>query len=105
MKRLRYVPSADDDLARLFRWYWKKGSTQPRVIFAEVTRLTDKIVLNPHQYAKVDRCPATRDIRITQSAKRRIVVIYETTATDVVILNLSHKAAKRRPWPKRLNEV
>jgi hypothetical protein len=75
------------------------------LIFAEVTRLADKTVINPHQYAKVDRCPTKRDVRITQSAKRRIIVIYETTTNDVVILSITHKSAKRRPWRKRLDEV
>jgi hypothetical protein len=42
---------------------------------------------------------------MTTTNKRRMVVIYETTATEVVILSLSHKATKRRPWRKRLDEV
>ena len=105
MRTLRRVSRVDKDLTRLTNWYGEKGRTSEAVIVAELKRLTDKIVFNPHQYAKVVRCPATRDIRITQTAKRRTVVIYETTTTNVVILSLSHKSAKRRPWRKRLGEV
>ena len=105
MKQLRFTPSAQGDLVRLFRWYEKKASTDPVKISAEVDRTTEKLVLNPVRYAKVARCPAARDVRITAAKKRKMIVIYETTGTEVVILSLSHKSAKRRPWRKRLDEV
>jgi hypothetical protein len=34
-----------------------------------------------------------------------MVLVKETTATDIVILSITHRAAKRRPWRKRLDEV
>ena len=105
MKQLRFTPSAQGDLVRLFQWYEKKASTDPVKISAEVDRTTEKLVRNPVRYAKVPGCPATRDVRITATKKRKMIVIYETTGTEVVILSLSHKSAKRRPWRKRLDEA
>ena len=105
MKTLRFVTSAQRDLVRLFKWYEPKAGTEPEKISAEVDRTTSRLVRNPIQHAKVSGCPATRDVRITATKKRRIVVIYESKTTNVVILSLSHKSAKRRPWRKRLDEV
>jgi hypothetical protein len=72
---------------------------------AELKQVTDQLLLNPVRYAKVRRCPATRDVRITATKKRKMVIIYETTGTEVVILSFSHQSAKRRPWRNRLDEV
>ena len=105
MKQLRFTPSAQGDLVRLFDWYERKAFTVPEKISAEVDRATDMLIRNPVQYAKVPGCPAKRDVRIAATKKRKMIVIYETTGIEVVILSLSHKSAKRRPWRKRLDEV
>ena len=105
MRQLRSVPSSKDDLRRLVAWYLIEGPTRPDVVVAEIDHLTNRPLINLKQYAKVDRCPATRDVRFTATKKRKMVIIYETTATEVILLSFSHQSAKRRPWRKRLDEV
>ena len=105
MNRVRHASGVRRDIARLTRWYREKGHTPDHVIVAELKQVTDQLLHNPTQYAKVPGCPATRDVRITAAKKRKMIVIYETTGTEVVILSLSHKSVKRRPWRKRLEEV
>jgi plasmid stabilization system protein ParE len=67
-----------------------------------VQRLTQRLLRHPQMYARVPRSPSGRDIREAVVRKFPYIMTYEVTATEIVILSVTHGHSKRKPWRRRL---
>ena len=69
---------------------------------AEVYATVQKIVSNPHAFARARRTPPGREIRFLKVDRFEYVIYYEVTPSEVVILSVAHGRRGRQTWRGRL---
>lgn len=102
MKAYRFVPLARTDYFDLLDFYEARQIGLGDRFADDVERFVARVRRFPLLYPAVARPPASRDIRIGPTRRFRAVLVYEVTATHVVVLSVSHKRSRRRPWRQRL---
>jgi len=100
---VRLIAEAIDDVAELADWYdhFRPGlGTRFRT---SVGRLVGTLGTHPRLFGRVRGAPRGREFRIAATRRFRAKVVYEVTATEVVILSVVHARSNRRLWRRRLN--
>jgi plasmid stabilization system protein ParE len=70
--------------------------------FAALDALVGNLTVHPRLYARVRRAPANREVREGRVSGFPIVAVYELTATEALILSITHGRRSRKPWRQRL---
>ena len=101
--RDRFLLEALDDLRVLAEWYEQQQ-------FGLGDRLTDRVeefvqarLNSPRLCGRVGRPPRGREVRVGLVRRFPVLVHYEVTATEVVVLSVIHARSRSRPWRRRLN--
>ena len=73
-------------------------------------RLTDRVeefvqarLATPRVCARVARSPRGREIRVGLTRRFPVLIHYEVTAMEIVVLSVVHARSRSRPWRSRLN--
>lgn len=69
---------------------------------AAVDTLVARLTRHPRLYGRVSRAPRGHEIREARVPGFLFVAVYEVTATEVVILSVTHARSVRQPWRRRL---
>jgi hypothetical protein len=102
MKAFRFVPLARTDYFDLLDFYDARQAGLGDQFATDVERFVARIRRLPQLYQSVVRPPAGREVRIGVTRRFEAVIVYEVTATHVVVLSVSHKRNRRQPWRGRL---
>jgi plasmid stabilization system protein ParE len=102
MMTYSFVTEAEDDLRDLLEWYMHVSAGSEIAVAADIQRFLDRICQIPTRYARVGRAKQGRDVRIGATSRKKVVILYEITATSLSILSVSHRSARRYPWRNRL---
>ena len=100
---VRLLAEAADDVAELADWYDQlRGGLGVR-FRASIGRLVGTLGTHPRLFGRVRGAPRGRELRIATTHRFRAKVVYEVTATEIVILSIVHARSNRRPWRNRLD--
>jgi plasmid stabilization system protein ParE len=69
---------------------------------AELDEVVQRILANPWMYGQKRGAPRRRDVREGKTSRFPATVVYEVTATEIVILSVTHAHSIRQPWRRRL---
>jgi plasmid stabilization system protein ParE len=69
---------------------------------AALDTLVAILTTHPRVYGRVRRAPAGREVREAMIPGFLYTAVYEVTATELVILSVTHARSRRRPWRGRL---
>jgi toxin ParE1/3/4 len=98
----RFLPQARVDFDLAVDWYEAQQPGLGDDFLNEVYATVQRIVANPHAFARVARVPAEREVRILTVHRFEYLVIYEVLPSEVVILGILHARRGRQPWRSRL---
>jgi plasmid stabilization system protein ParE len=98
----RFAPGAQLDLFDLVDWYDAQHAGSGTRFAAAFQALIVQLLANPRAYGRVARAPRNREVREAPVPGFLVVVTYEVTTTEVIILAVTHARAARRPWRRRL---
>ena len=102
MKAFRFVPLARSDDFDLLDFYDARRPGLGDRFALDVERFIARIRRFPRLYQSVARPPVGREVRIGSTRRFEAVILYEVTATQVVVLSVSHKRSRRPPVRRRL---
>src|SRR5687768_12240790 len=98
----RFTPGCRLDLFDLQDWY----DTQLPGLGARFATGFDntlrRVLANPRLYGRVSRAPRNREVRVAPVHPFLALMTYELTATEVVILSVTHARSVHQPWRRRL---
>jgi hypothetical protein len=98
----RIKPEARIDQSDLADWFEARRPGLGSQVAAALTDLYRTLTAQPRLYGRVNRAPRGREIRVGMPKRFSILVHYEVTATEVVILSVVHARSIRRPWRRRI---
>lgn len=98
----RFAPGARLDLYDLVDWYDVQLPGLGSRLAIQFDVLLRRVLGNPHLYGRVARGPRRRDVRVAPVRPFLVLMTYEVTATEVIILSITHARSIRQPWRKRL---
>ncbi len=78
-------------------WYDQQTPGLGARFLAALDALVATLATHPRMYARVRRAPAGREVREAMIAGFLFSAVYEVTATEVVILSVTHARRARRP--------
>jgi plasmid stabilization system protein ParE len=64
--------------------------------------LVARLTAHPRMYGCVSRAPSGHEIRRARIPGFLYTAVYEVTATEVIILSVTHARSVRQPWRRRL---
>jgi plasmid stabilization system protein ParE len=102
MKAFRFVPLARTDYFDLLDFYEARQTGLGDRFADDVERFVRRVRQFPLVYQSVSRPPTSRDVRIGATLRFKALLVYEVTATHVVVLSVSHRKRRRRPWRGRM---
>jgi plasmid stabilization system protein ParE len=70
--------------------------------FTAIDDLIARLTVHPRMYGRVARAPHGHDVREARVPGFLYVVVYEVTATEVLILSVTHARSRQNPWRRRL---
>jgi plasmid stabilization system protein ParE len=83
-------------------WYDQQTPGLGARFLAALDCLVATLATHPRMYARVRGAPAGREVREAMIPGFLFTAVYEVTATEVVILSVTHARRLRRPWRGRL---
>ncbi|MBA4189923.1 MAG: hypothetical protein C0467_18215 [Planctomycetaceae bacterium] len=86
----------------LVDWYDQLNAGSGDTFFAAFEAALQRILVQPRGYGRVSRAPTGREVREALIRGYLVLITFEVTATEVVILSVTHARAARRPWRQRL---
>jgi len=98
MMAFRFVPLARGDYFDLLDFYEARQTGLGDRFANDVERFIAHIRRFPLLCPSVARPPVGRVVRIDATRRFKAVLVYEVTATHVVVLSVSHRKSRRRPW-------
>lgn len=98
----RFAPGARLDLFDLVDWYEAQTAGTGARLATAFDATLQRVLAHPHGYGRVARAPRAREVRQARVTSFLVVMTYEVTATDVVILSVTHARSVRQPWRRRL---
>lgn len=99
----RFLPEALDDLRVLAEWYELR---QPHLGDRFANRVEEFVrarLTFPRLCGRVGRAPRGREIRVGLVRQFPVLVHYEVTTAEVIVLSVVHARSRSRPWQRRLN--
>jgi plasmid stabilization system protein ParE len=100
---VRLLGAAQADATDAEDWYEQQANGLGSRFRAAVDDFVADLSRLPRRHARVPRGPAGREIRRGLLAVFPLVVVYDVSATEVVILAITHARAARQPWRGRLS--
>jgi plasmid stabilization system protein ParE len=67
-----------------------------------VDDMVARLTTHPRMYGRIARAPRRHEIRQARIRGFLYVAVYLVTATEVVILSVTHARSARNPWRRRL---
>lgn len=101
--RDRFLPDALEDLRLLAEWYDLQSVGLGDRFTDRVEEFVRARLTSPRLCARVGRAPRGREIRVGLTRRFPVLVHYEVTATEIVVLSVVHTRSRSRPWRRRLN--
>ncbi len=98
----RFVPLARNDYFDLLDFYEARQAGLGDRFAMDVERFIARVRRFPLSCPSVSRPAVGRVVRIGPTRRFKAVLVYEVTATQVVVLSVSHRKSRRRPWRQRL---
>ena len=98
----RFAPGARLDLFDLVDWYEARAAGTGARLATEFDATLSRVRAQPHSYSRIRRTLQGREIRQARVTPFLVVMTYEVTATEVVILSVTHARSARQPWRRRL---
>ena len=98
----RFAPGARLDLFDLVDWYEAQTAGAGTRLTTEFNNTLQRVLAQPHSYGRIPRAPRGREVRQVQVRPFQVIMTYEVTATEVIILSVTHARSVRRPWRQRL---
>ena len=98
----RFAPGARMDVFDLVDWYDQQNPGSGVSFHTAFEAALQRILAQPRAYGRVARAPAGREVREALVRGYLVIITFEVTATDLVILAVTHARSFRRPWRQRL---
>ena len=98
----RFAPGARFDLFDLVDWNDAQTAGAGTRLATEFDNTLRRVLAGPRGYGRVNRAPRGREIRVAPVRRFLVRMTYEVTATEVVILSVTHARSVRQPWRRRL---
>lgn len=98
----RFLDAARADLDDAAAWYESRQIGLGGELIDEVYAAVVRVVAMPLAYPKVAGCPRGREVRVVVPHRFDFLVVYEATATEVVIVSVTHGRSVGRHWRQRL---
>jgi plasmid stabilization system protein ParE len=98
----RLSPGAADDIAEIVDWLDQQPLRLGTRFRGAVNALVNRLCTQPRLYGRVNRAPRGREVRVARVRRFSYLVHYEVTATEVVILSVTHTHRRSATWRQRL---
>ncbi|MCI0700138.1 MAG: type II toxin-antitoxin system RelE/ParE family toxin [Planctomycetia bacterium] len=98
----RFLAEAFQDLRDMADWYEAQSPGLGDQFTDAAEAHAQNLAAQPRLYGRVPRAPSGREIRETLVPRFLVRMVYEVTATEVVILSVTHARSRRQPWRRRL---
>ncbi len=98
----RFLAPARVEFDTAVDWY---DAQQPGLgddFITEVSAAVQRVVSNPRAYPAARRVPAGREVRIAPVHRFEYLISYEVTATEVIVVSVTHGKRGRQTWRGRL---
>lgn len=99
----RLTLAALGDAIDIAAWYDRRLAGLGDRFLAAVEAFGHRIEASPRAEGRVSRAPRGREVREGMLRRFPFILVYEVTATELVIVDISHARSKRRLWRRRLN--
>jgi toxin ParE2 len=98
----RFLDAARADLDDAAAWYEARQGGLGGELINEVYAAVARVLAMPLAYPKVPGCPRGREVRVLVPHRFDFLVVYETTAAEVVIVSVTHGRSAGHRWRQRL---
>jgi plasmid stabilization system protein ParE len=98
----RFAPGARFDLFDLVDWYEAQVAGVGARFATAFDDTLQLVLANPRIFGRVNRAPGGREVRVGRISRFLVLMIYEVTATEVIVLSITHARSVRQPWRRRL---
>ena len=99
---LRFLALARLDMFDLADFFEARAAGLGSLVTDAVQARANRLPAQPRLGGRVVRPPRGREIREVVVRPYSVIITYEVTATEVVILAVTHGRSNRRPWRRRL---
>ena len=100
--RHRFLPQALQDLLDLAQWYESQSPGSGDRVNDAVEARAAVVASQPRTHGRVACAPRGREVRVAVVRPFLVLLTYEVTATEVLILSVTHARSVRQPWRRRL---
>lgn len=98
----RLLPGAADDIADIVDWLDQQPLRLGTRFRAAFNSLVHRLCQQPRLYGRASRAPRGHEVRVLRIRRFNYLVHYEVTATEVVILSVTHAHRRSAAWRRRL---
>jgi plasmid stabilization system protein ParE len=98
----RLLPGAADDIAEIVDWLDQRPLRLGTRFRTALNTLANRLCQFPHSCPRVGRAPRGHEVRVARVRRFKYLVHYEVTATEVVILSVTHAHRRSAAWRQRL---
>ncbi|QDU22399.1 type II toxin-antitoxin system RelE/ParE family toxin [Urbifossiella limnaea] len=98
----RFLDVARADLDDAAAWYEARQAGLGGELIDEVHAAVSRVLAMPLAYPKVAGCPRGREVRVVVPHRYDFLVVYEATASEVIIISVTHGRSARHQWRQRL---
>lgn len=98
----RFLAAAQVDVFDAIDWYDARVAGLGQQFAEQVRAFVSRVLRHPRLHARVTRGVAGREFREGMLKVFPYRVVYEVTATEIVIYCVTHARAKSQPWRRRL---
>jgi hypothetical protein len=98
----RFAPGGRSELFDLADWYDAQLAGLGARLSTEFDNILRRILVTPRIYGRVARAPSGREVRVAPVRPFLVLMTYEVTPTEVIIIPVNHARSIRQPWRRRL---